>query len=62
MTPDVSEHLRLRLLQCRAAVSLRYKWAASLARQVLAGVLNDLEIDFDQAPGSEDQRANLKMD
>jgi len=28
MTPDVYEQLRLRLLQCRAVVSLMRKWAA----------------------------------
>jgi hypothetical protein len=83
MTPDVSEHLRLGPLQCRAVVSLMRKWAADedsndvlcdshpantlqwtagLAIQVLDGALNDLDIDFDQAPGSGDQHAKLRMD
>jgi hypothetical protein len=55
MTPDVYEQLRLRLLQCRAVVSLMRKWAADLAVQMMHDALNDFDSSWEKAPEPGDQ-------
>jgi hypothetical protein len=57
MTLDVYEQLRLRLLQCRAVVSLMRKWAADLAVQMMHSALNDLDSSWEEALEPGDQPA-----